>query len=61
MCYCGTMNNQEKELTKWVKTRIAPKDYKILRKLAIDKEISLAELLREALGILVEEKYKGIK
>lgn len=40
---------------KWVKTRIAPEDYKKIRKLAIDKEVSLAELLREALRTLAEE------
>ena len=57
MCYYGTMNKQieKKDLAKWAKTRVAPEDYKILRKLAIDKDISLAELLRKALRTLIKE------
>ena len=56
MCYHWNMNNQEKELTKWAKTRIAPEDYKVLKKLAVDKEVTLAELLRQALRTLIKEK-----
>ena len=51
------MNNQEKG--KWAKTWVASEDYKVLKKLAIDEEISLAELLRRALTLLLKEEKGG--
>ena len=47
------MNNQEKG--KWAKTWIASEDYKTLKKLAVDEDVSLAELLRRALKLLLKE------
>ena len=44
------------ELGKWAKTRVNPEDYKKLKKLAIDKNVSLAELFRGALRILLREE-----
>lgn len=39
----------------WIKTIVTYDNHKELKKLAIDKNISLAELLREALRSLLEE------
>ena len=43
-------------LGKWVKTMLNFQDYKKLKKLAVDKDISLAKLMREALETLLEEQ-----
>lgn len=47
------MNDREKG--KWAKTWVPFEDYKILKKLAIDEEVSLAELFRRALKLLLKE------
>lgn len=47
------MNNQENG--KWIKTRVTSEDCKVLMKLAVDEEVSLAELLRRALKLLLKE------
>lgn len=48
------MDNQENG--KWIKTRVTSKDCKVLMKLAIDEEVSLAELLRRSLKLLLKER-----
>lgn len=54
MCYGRTtMKNNDH---KWIKTRVNLKDLKKLKKLAVDKEVSLSELLREALRTLLKEE-----
>ena len=47
------------KLGKWVKTKISFQDHKKLKKLAIDKEITLAELLRKALKTLIVRMKGG--
>lgn len=49
----------ENNLAKWVKTTIAFEDYKSLKKLAVDMNISLAELLRRILNLFLKELKKG--
>lgn len=49
----GTMNNNN---GKWAKTRVTPEDYKLLKKMAVDEDVSLAELFRRALRTLVKRK-----
>lgn len=44
-----------KELTEWAKTRIDPKDYKTFKKLAIDEEISVAELFKRIITAFLKE------
>lgn len=46
---------KRKELTEWAKTRIDPKDYKAFKKLAIDEEISVAELFKRIITSFLKE------
>ena len=49
----------EHKLAKWVKTMISFEDFKMLKKLAVDKDISLTALLREIIQqYLTKEKEK---
>jgi len=43
-------------LSAWAKTRVPIEDYKELKKMAVDKDVSLAELLRQALKLLMEKE-----
>ena len=48
------MKDKDK-LSMWIKTVVSFDNHKELKKLAVDKNISLAELLREALKPLLKE------
>ncbi|MCE7738491.1 MAG: hypothetical protein GPJ50_03840 [Candidatus Heimdallarchaeota archaeon] len=49
----------ENGLAKWVKTTINFESFKELKKLAVDEDTSLAELLREATEKLLRERKQG--
>ena len=45
----------ENKLSQWVKTVVTAEDHKKLKKLAIDKDISLTKLMRKALKIYLKK------
>ena len=60
-----SLNTKEKggkngQLEKWVKTMVSSSDHMLLKLLAIDKDISLTQLIREIIeSFLKEEKDHG--
>ena len=56
MWYKCTIMQNNNGLAKWVKTMVNFEDYKELKKLAVDLNTSLAELLRKAIRILLKEQ-----
>ena len=44
----------EYKLGRWIKTMVNFEDYKALKKLAVDKDVSLAELLRQGIRAVLK-------
>lgn len=54
----GIVNPMNDTEHKWIKTRINSEELKEMKKLAIDRDVSLAELLRQTIKNLILKKER---